>query len=46
MRQSLEDITLAEIANQVGTGVPKSFSEQRDAWFADRQASRRESKIV
>jgi len=43
MRQSLETVTLADIAAQVGN-VPKAFSEKRNAWFAERLSSRRESK--
>jgi len=44
MRRSLEAVTLANIANQVGNSVPTAFSEKRNAWFADRLSSRRNSK--
>ena len=43
MRQSLETITLADLAAQIGTTVPSSFSKQRNVWFAERQSSRRDS---
>jgi len=45
MRCSLEAVTLADIANQVGDSVPKVFGEKRNIWFAERLSSRRESKI-
>ncbi len=44
MRQSLEAVTLADIANEVSTTVPKAFNEQTNAWFAERQSARRDSK--
>jgi len=45
MRQSLEAVTLADIANQAGNSVPKTFTEKRNIWFAERLSSRRDSKI-
>jgi len=44
MRRSLENVTLADIANQVGDTVPKVFGEKRNLWFTERLLSRRESK--
>ena len=44
MRESLKAVTLADLAGQVSATAPKTFLEQRNAWFARRQASRRESK--
>jgi len=44
MRKSLEAVSLADIAIQVGNGVPKIFGEKRNAWFANRMTSRRDSK--
>jgi len=44
MRRSLEAVTLADIANQVGRSVPKVFGEKRNAWFATRLSSRRDLK--
>ena len=44
MRQSLERVTIADIANEVGTTVPKAFDEQANAWFADRLSARRDSR--
>lgn len=44
MRESLQGVTLADIANQVGDTVPKSFGEKRNTWFAERKSSRRDSK--
>lgn len=46
MRQSLEAVTLADIANQVGESIPNGFSEKRNSWFAGRLSSRRESKTT
>jgi len=44
MRRSLEAVTLADIANQVGNSVPEGFSDKRNIWFAERLLSRRDSK--
>lgn len=44
MRRSLEAVTLADIANQVGNSVPTVFGEKRNVWFAERLSSRRDSK--
>jgi len=46
MRRSLEAVTLADIAAEVGAKVPKAFNEQANAWLAERQSARRESKPV
>lgn len=44
MRDSLKAVTLADLAGQVSATAPKTFLEQRNAWFAERQSSRRHSK--
>jgi len=45
MRRSLEAVTLADIANQVGNSIPKVFSGKRNDWFAGRLLSRRDPKV-
>ena len=44
MRDSLKTVTLADLAGQVSKTAPKAFLEQRLAWFAERQSTRRDSK--
>lgn len=44
MRQSLEAVTLADLAGQVGAAMPTAFIEHKNAWFAQRQSSRRDSR--
>ena len=44
MRDSLKTVTLADLAGQVSKSAPKAFLEQRTAWFAQRQSTRRDSK--
>lgn len=44
MRDSLKTVTLADLAGQVSTSAPKTFVEQKNAWFTERQSSRRDSK--
>jgi Rrf2 family protein len=44
MRLSLEAVTLADIAAQVGATVPTEFNEKANAWLAERRSTRRDSK--
>jgi len=44
MRQSLQAITIADIATQVGETVPQEFNDQTNAWLAKRRSARRDSR--
>ena len=44
MRLSLEAVTLADIAAEVGATVPQEFNDKANAWLAERRSSRRDSK--
>ncbi len=44
MREELKAVTLADLAGQVSQSAPKAFLEERLAWFAKRQSTRRDTK--
>lgn len=46
MKDSLKAVTLANLAGQASATAPKTFADQVNAWFADRQSSRRDSGTV